>query len=264
MDSNRTQSDKKPEPSAESLMNDRLARSLQYGVKQFLEYWTDARIVSAHWEQNNLDIMVRLPFWLPLPADSEAGDWLASKRDIQVFRSGVRKQFKEMRSARMSNLLFSEYRKFIFAYLRIHRFSREVEKRLPTMVERRLAGRPTNRSSEAQLKNLRKDVKEIHRQLRELKKQIRVWKKLDPGLTEISLKDVILDWPPFEDLPWPKVMFRCFRALTSKYPYKGLHIDKDLVDPRSWSAKEWAVVIVQEMSRRKSGFAPAAFKLKSR
>jgi hypothetical protein len=267
VDLNKTQSDKEAELLAKSLMNRRVAQSLQHGVEQFMDYWTDARIVSAHWEQDNLDITVRLPFWLPLPVNGEAGDWPASKRDLRAFRLGIRKQFKEMRLAKISNLLLREYRNFILGYLRIYRFNAEIGK-LISSAERRLAGRPVNKCSEVQLTDLKKDVKEIARQLREIKTQMPGWKKLYRRRTgnhlKESLQNAILDWPPFATLSWTKVMFRCFETLPSKFPYKGMHLERRLEDPRSWSVVDWAVLIVQEMSRRSSGFVPAAIRLKSR
>jgi hypothetical protein len=247
----------------------RIALNLQGQIKQFLDYWEDAEIANARWTSDVLEISIRLPFWLPLP-NEEAGDWgwLTTKHDLRVFRSKIKRHFlEEMRTEKLSNLLFSEYRNVVQRYVRAHRFGDSVVAKLPKTVERRLAGRPAIVVNQAQSASLRKQVAEIKTRLRDVKTMIPKWKKQCRRRKESSrekfLKMAIREHLPRDRFPWARFLFICFERLPARASFKGAVRDRRLSDPRSWSTASWAVRIVQEMHYRENGILPPVSRLQA-
>jgi len=223
-------------------------------MKQLADYLGEARIRDVRFRTDRLEVLIDLDFWLP-PPSGEEGDWLATPKQIKTFRAAFKEYFQnELKTSKLSNILYAEYLEFIRRHMRIYRFGRNVVRQLPKTAERRLAGRPKHEISRSDSKVLRTHILAVRSKLLELKKLIPGWNPKHAPSNDSVIRVQVLEHCPREDFPWMQYFFSGFRQLpASRRDSRGHYDEKRLADPSSWSATELALLICQEQFYRQKG-----------
>jgi hypothetical protein len=239
-----------------------IARGLRRTLGHFSHYWDRAKVSPARWRSDRLILSIELHFNLPSPDDDDQ-DWLASSTEKQKFRDGLRNHFQRAETASsIRNLLRHNYESFVREYLRVRRFGRGVEQQLSLTPRKKPSGRPPQRLHSSDLTYIQEEFRKILATLRPIKKLVRKWKRERPAGTDEYLKGKIREHVPRERAEWARFIVPCFKRLKFKHRENEKYSDKELADPKSWSAADWAVLVAQDFFYFKTGFTVSASSLR--
>ncbi len=239
-------------------LDKQIAHSVELRVRAIAAALSDekpAEITSVGLSASNLNIRIRWPFFSP-PPSGDSGDWLGTSKEIKRLRGSFQDHLLEQNLGRkLSNLLYAELVDFLLRYVKAHRFGDDVVQHVRGLGQRRLAGRPgQHKIQEHQAAHIRREGITIRTTLHEIKQEINAWKKKEPRLKDEAIETQLLEKYDRDRYAFIRYFTICFRKLPARrLCSNGLHRNRRLSDPRSWSTSDLAALITQEKTYREDG-----------
>ncbi len=206
-------------------------------------------------------LSIRWPFIMPTPAN-DSGEWFDTAGTVKRFRKELRAYLMENHAGRpLSNVLYEDFVEYLKRFIGVHRHGGRVVKRIGTVSERRLAGRPEGLKIPGKLRSeMRKDGTEVYNVVRAMRQKIRTW-SLKAEDTKVIRR--LGEHFNRDEYPW----MRDFREAVKRLPRQRRFrvpcgVEKEqpnesetpmLARPDSWSAIDLARQIIQEMYYRQTG-----------
>lgn len=249
-------------------------RNLKREIKAIL-YECDenkpAEVVGVSIKKTHLRISINWPFVLPIPTRIPE-DWLATSQDVNRFGEQFRQFLLEQHSAaKLSNLMYGEFCKFLPRYFGAYRFAhlklkRSVIARMRNICKqagkRRLAGRREPHFSKKLERQVGREGKKILKTIGDMQKKIKDWKLKEKGISEAALKDRLQAEYDSEGYTWMQYFLPALRKLGPKPGWGKAKQKPRLSEPRSWSAIDLTRLIVWEKYYRETGVAYPMSELK--
>ncbi len=251
---------------AKKRLEQQIGRSFLRGVRPEMEAlvrWCiidkPAQIRSAHFRKSIVRLEMDWPFLLP-EATGDSGDWVGTSRAVRHFREEFRLYLLEQQAgAKFANLLQAEFLNFLPRYFGAARFEslvvgepstatvRDHLKELANEAkERRLAGPHKTIIPKTRLARIRHEGRAIMKTVLAMQKTD--WRSTAGGRdrSEDALFQRVETKYDSDRYPWMRYFRRCFRQLEPRKIWKRAQRRPSLADPRSWSAEDLVVRILNK------------------
>jgi hypothetical protein len=262
------QSRKQPLPKlTREVLDNRIAQTLHFQIKQFMNVpfnFGAAQITNTRVVRDNLEVSIRMPFWLP-PPTKDLSDWLGTPRAVKQVRQGfLRHLLSKKNFPRLSNLFYEEYKNFVYGFIGVFKFGENIVELIPPIGERHNAGRPRQVVEEIDEIHILNECKKVFAVLNEIKQQIQKWRSRTPVLSDKKCEERIRQQYPKDRFPWIRFFLRLIQGIPVRRDRKGNILHGHLSIASSWSALDLAVQVAQEIYYRETGIRFPARKFRKR
>lgn len=249
-------------------MDKLLARALERQFTEVLRWvyrYSDAEIRRIDDRGECLDIVFRMPFYLPEP-EYDYGTWLATRRAQSKLRRGFINHLRKREVVKdLSDYFFTKLAQYLLELNNISRYSKAIQKHLRRIAQKMLAGRRRHPIDKNIAKRIEREGVDIYRTIQQMQRCIERWKRTNPKIEDQAITKKIDRFYPIRNYPWMPFFTSLIRRLPCK-PYFGSKNDLSngvdevgkplparLSEPNRWSTIDIAVKILQKKLLQESG-----------